>query len=149
MDPALENIVKEVLQSHFKLMETGKLTSKKHLGNTMIPLLEQKASEFAAILNRGVQVRSGVHDINNVRFRVLRQDDVSLKIRASADYMQKYLHNGKEILTPSDPESYTQQNQIEDYESGYYDLNFAKNASGGYELIGLDDSIMGNRLGQM
>lgn len=149
IDPKLAQIAKQLLADHLESMNKGKLVSESYISDELLPALKTKMAEFKSILDSGVQVDSEVKNIDQANLTVMDSSDETIKIKISALFKHEYLHNGKIIENPGNPESYVPENNLPEFDSSYYIMNFKIKNGSDYELIGIDDNIMGNKYGEL
>jgi hypothetical protein len=147
IDPKLEQISKKLLLDHLESMKKGELVSDKNIAAELLPALREKMAEFKMIIESGVKVESEVKNLDQAKISAIKKNDNTIEVKISALFRHEYLHNGKLIENPSDPESYVPENQQSHFDSNYYILNFKIIGDSDYELIGISDNIMGNACG--
>lgn len=147
VDPHLKMIAQKILKKHLKSMESGELISKENLSQEIIPELTKYYLDFKSFRTKGVQVISQAQNFDKLHLRVLSDNEKQIKIELTGLFKLEYLHNGKLIINPDNPESYADQNTTSEFDNASFTLTFKKSNNGEFILSGISDTIMGNSIG--
>lgn len=147
IDPKLIEVSKFVLKNYLNSREKGQLISSQYLGPNLLPVMQKELSAYSSFLANGIETKSRAKNIDNLKFKLFSKGG-NFKVKISGLFQHDYLYNGKVLESPTDLSRYLE-NSSESFYAATYTLNFKKDQSGNYQLVGYTDTVMGNKYGDL